>query len=154
MDDANANVRRESTRDGASYFGVITGCFALVFLLFSALTVVALGKRWVDPSRTASASFSQGEEPSPAAISNPSSRGERPGRVTIPARSKHLSGVVRSGPGKQYQSIAELPDGTPVVILEETFITEKASGAGTWYKVRGTWAKGPVVGWIHSDIVK
>ena len=154
MSDTNANVREGSTRDGASCFGVMTGCFALTFLLFSALTAVALGKRWADTSTTTSTSLSYAEEPSSAAVSNASAQGERQARVSIPARSKPLPGVVREGPGRHYRQIAELPDGSPVVILEETFVTEKASGAGTWYRIRATWAKGPVVGWIHSDIVK
>lgn len=154
MDDANTNMREESTRNGASCFGVMTGCFTLTFLLFSALTLVALGKRWVDPRSTSSASFLHPEEPSSSAVSNSSSQDERQGRVSLPARAKHLTGVIRNGPGKQYQLIAELPDGAPVVIIEETWVTEKMSGAGTWYKVRATWAKGPVIGWMHSDIVK
>jgi hypothetical protein len=154
MDDANANVRDGSTRNGASCFGVMTGCFALAFLLSSALTLVALAKRWVAPSRTLSTTFSHAEEPSPARISDPSPKEERPGRVNLPERSKGLPGRVREGPGKQHPHLVDLPDGTPIVILDEIFITEKGNGAGKWYKVRGKWAKGAGVGWIHSDIVR
>jgi hypothetical protein len=74
--------------------------------------------------------------------------------VSIPARSKPLPGILRDGPGRKHQQVASLPDGAPIVILDEIYVTEKASDPGTWYKVRGTSAKGQVVGWIHSDIVK
>jgi hypothetical protein len=154
VDDSNTNVRDVSTRNGASYFGVMTGCFALAFLLFSALTLVALAKRWANPLRTASTSYPHAAEPSPVTAPDTSTKTERPARVKIPARSRHQLGAVREGPGKRNQELAQLPDGTPVLIIDEAFVTEKEDIAGTWYKVRGRWAGRDGTGWIHSHIVQ
>jgi hypothetical protein len=154
MDDSNTNVRDGSPRNAASCFGVMTGCFALAFLVFSAFTLVALAKRWANPSRTASTSYSYAGEPSPVTASEMSAKTERPARVKIPARLRPLPGVVREGPGKKNRKISDLPDGTPIVILDEAFVTETGDGAGTWYKVRGRWAGRDGTGWIHSDIVQ
>jgi hypothetical protein len=157
MNDANANMPEGPAKDGASCFGVMTGCFTLAFLSFSVLTFVALGKRWIDPSGTPSTSFSYAEEPPPAPtapISNPPVLSGRTGLVRIKADVKPPQGRVRSGPGKHNSIIGNLPDGVLVEILEESLVTDIASDPGIWYKVRGTWRRKQVVGWMHSDIVK
>jgi hypothetical protein len=154
MDDANANLREGPTKDNASCFGVMTGCFALMFLLFSVLTVVALGKRWTEPSRASSPSSSRIEEPSSRAVSDPPAQGELQAWVKLRDPSKS-GAAVRKGPCTRNKLIDELKDATPVIILDETYVTDKACIAGKWFKIRANGTKGMVVdGWMHSDIVK